>query len=307
VNVAALAGGVGGAKLLVGLARALDGGRDLTAVVNTGDDTTIYGLHVSPDVDIVSYWLAGRADYERGWGLANDTFHVVDALGRLGGESWFRLGDRDMATCIYRTDRIKSGATLSAVTDEIRRGLGVAARVLPMSDDAVRTTIECADGRTLEFQEWFVRERCEPTVAQVRFSGLPDAKPAPGFIDALEEAEVVMVCPSNPIVSIGPIVSLPGVRGALRAHPRVIAISPLIDGVPLKGPADKLLAASGEEVSAAGVARMYADFCDMFVIDSRDATSETAIEALGIRCLRLDTVMTDHGLSEQLARTLLAS
>jgi LPPG:FO 2-phospho-L-lactate transferase len=306
VNVTALAGGVGGAKLLVGLSRALEGSGELTTVVNTGDDCTIYGLHVSPDVDIVTYWLAGRADYERGWGLAGDTFEVVDALGRLGADSWFRLGDRDMATCVYRTDRLRSGATLTSVTDDIRRRLSVAARILPMTDDPVRTMIDCTDGRTLEFQEWFVRERCEPSVAQVRFAGLADAKPAPGVIDAIAQAELVVVCPSNPIVSIGPIVSLPGVRDALRAHPRVAAVSPLINGVPLKGPADKLLAATGHDVGAAGVASMYSDFCDAFVVDATDSTAEEDVTGPGIRCVRLDTLMTTHAVSERLARSLLA-
>ena len=304
MKVAALAGGVGGAKLLVGLDRVLDPG-DLTAIVNTGDDAIVYGMHVSPDVDIVTYWLAGMADTERGWGLRDDTFTVVEAIERLGGPAWFRLGDRDMATCIHRTRRLASGLTLGAAADEIRRALGVRATVLPMSDDAVRTTVECSDGRRLEFQEWFVMERCEPDVARVVFEGLADAKPGPGVIDALERADVVVVCPSNPIVSIGPILELPGVRDALRAHPRVVAVSPLINGSPLKGPADKLLAAAGDEVSAAGVAARYADFCDVFAIDSTDATPPVAIETLGMGCMKTDTVMTDHDASARLARALL--
>jgi LPPG:FO 2-phospho-L-lactate transferase len=305
VNVTALAGGVGGAKLLVGLARALEGAGALTAVVNTGDDTSVYGLHVSPDVDIVTYWLGGRADYARGWGVAGDTFTVVDELARLGAESWFRLGDRDMATCIYRTERLRAGATLSAVTDDIARRLGVTARVMPMSDDPVRTLIECSDNRTLEFQEWFVRERCEPAVSGVRFAGLQDAKPAPGVLDAIAHADLVVVCPSNPIVSIGPILSLTGVRDALRAHRRVVAVSPLINGVPLKGPADKLLAAAGHDVSAAGVAAMYADFCNVFVVDATDATPAADVAAHGIGCVQLDTVMVTHDVAERLARSLL--
>lgn len=306
MNVTALAGGVGGAKLLVGLDRALaHAGGDLTAVVNTGDDATVYGLHVSPDVDIVTYWLGGRADYARGWGIEGDSFDVVDALAGLGAESWFRLGDRDMATCIYRTERLRGGATLSSVTDDIRRRLGVDARILPMSDDPVRTIIECADGRTLEFQEWFVRERCEPTVSGVRFAGLADAKPAPGVLDAITHADVVVVCPSNPIVSIGPILSLTGVRDALRAHPRVAAVSPLVNGVPLKGPADKLLDAAGERVSAAGVAAMYADFCTTFAVDASDTTPGSEVEGLGMDCIKLDTLMVTHDVAEALARSLL--
>lgn len=305
MKVTALAGGVGGAKLLVGLGRALAGAGELTAVVNTGDDAVIYGLHVSPDVDIVTYWLAGRADTERGWGLRDDTFHVVDALAELGGESWFRLGDSDMATCIHRTDRLRSGGTLSGVTDEIRRGLGIEARILPMSDDPVRTTIVCEDGRTLEFQEWFVRERCEPAVAQVQLSGVTEAKPAPGVMDALEQADVVVVCPSNPVVSTGPILSLPGVRTALRHHASVTAVSPLVNGVPLKGPADKLLRSIGEDVTAAGVATMYRDFCNTYVFDVRDETPEGEIESLGMQARKLDTIMTTHEISEALARSIL--
>jgi LPPG:FO 2-phospho-L-lactate transferase len=306
VKITALAGGVGGAKLLVGLARVIDA-NDLTAIVNTGDDATVYGLHVSPDVDIVTYWLAGVADTQRGWGLEGDTFTVVDALKNIGGSNWFRLGDRDMATCLYRTQRLASGLTLSAVTDDIRSALGVSTRVLPMSDDPVRTMIDCSDGRTLEFQEWFVKERCEPDVAGIEFAGLEDAKPGPAVLDAIEAADVVVLCPSNPIVSIGPIVSLPGVRDALAEHPSVIAVSPLINGVPLKGPADKLLAAAGDEVSAAGVAARYADFCDTFVVDSTDATVVAAIEVLGMRSIKVDTVMPDHDASARLARALLES
>lgn len=304
MRVTALAGGVGGAKLLVGLDRVLDSG-ELTTIVNTGDDAIFYGMHVSPDVDIVTYWLAGIADTERGWGVRGDTFTVVDSLETLGSASWFRLGDRDMATCLYRTRRLAEGLTLSAVTDEIRSALGVRARVLPMSDDEVRTIIDCVDGRTLEFQEWFVRERCYPDVAGVGWRGLADAKPGPAVIDSIETADAVVVCPSNPVVSIGPIVALPGVRDALRAHRRVIAVSPLINGVPLKGPADKLLAADGDEVSARGVASRYSDWCDVFVIDERDETAADDIEALGMRCGRVDTIMSDHDASQRLAGALL--
>lgn len=304
MRVTALAGGVGGAKLLVGLERALAPG-NLTAIVNTGDDASFYGLHVSPDVDIVTYWLAGVADTERGWGLRGDTFTVVDALEALGSASWFRLGDRDMATCLYRTTRLDDGLALSAVADEIRRALGVTSRVLPMSDDPVRTIIRCRDGRSLEFQEWFVRERCEPEVAGVSWRGLAEAKPAPSVLDAIEDADRIVLCPSNPIVSIGPILALPGVRDALRAHPSVIAVSPLINGIPLKGPADKLLAAGDSEVSARGVAALYSDLCNAFVIDATDEMIASSIEELGMACVRLDTIMTDHDASERLARALL--
>jgi LPPG:FO 2-phospho-L-lactate transferase len=303
VRITALAGGVGGAKLLVGLDRALMG--ELTAIVNTGDDATIYGVHVSPDVDIVSYWLAGLADVERGWGIEGDSFNVVDALSRLGGEAWFRLGDRDLATCIRRTRLIASGATLSAATDQITRALGVGPRVLPMSDDSVRTKVVCSDGRTLEFQEYFVRERHRPAVAEVRFDGIADAKPAPDVLEAIEDADAVIVCPSNPVVSIGPILGLPGVRDALRGHERVIAVSPIVRGTPLKGPADKLLPAVGAEVSASGVAALYADFCNVFVVDSTDNEQLEPVKELGIEAVALDTIMTDHDASGRLATRLL--
>ena len=303
MRITALAGGVGGAKLLVGLDRALMG--ELTAIVNTGDDATIYGVHVSPDVDIVSYWLAGVADVERGWGIQGDSFNVVDALGALGGETWFRLGDRDLATCIRRTRLLASGATLSVATDQITRTLGVRPRVLPMSDDSVRTKVVCDDGRTLEFQEYFVRERQQPAVAEVRFDGIADAKPAPDVLEAIEYADTVIVCPSNPVVSIGPILGLPGVRDALRGHERVIAVSPIVRGKPLKGPADKLLTAVGAEVSASGVATLYTDFCNVFAVDATDTEQLGPVEELGIEAVALDTIMTDHDASERLAKRLL--
>jgi LPPG:FO 2-phospho-L-lactate transferase len=305
MNVTALAGGVGGAKLLVGLDRCISGDSQLTAIVNTGDDATIYGVHVSPDVDIVTYWLAGLADRERGWGLLDDTFSVVEALGRLNHDSWFSLGDRDFATCLYRTEALGAGATLTEATDEIRRALGVTATVLPMSDDTVATRIDTVDGRTLEFQEYFVKERQEPEVKQVRFAGISDASPAPGVLSAIEGAERVIICPSNPIVSIGPILGLAGVRDALREHPHVTAVSPIVQGAALKGPADKMLAAAGIEVSAAGVAGMYKDLVDRFVLDVRDEHEAEKVRVLGIEPLVRDTVMVDNDKSEELARSLL--
>lgn len=300
MDVTALAGGVGGSKLLVGLQNAL-AGKALTAIVNTADDAVIYGVHVSPDVDIVTYWLAGIADRTRGWGIEGDTFNVVEAFGRLGSETWFSLGDADFATCLFRTQRLGDGVSLSTITDEIRRSLGIEARILPMSDDPVRTRIVCADGRTLEFQEYFVKERQEPDVAEVRFAGIADAKPAPGVIEAIRDADRVVVCPSNPVLSVAPILSLPGVRDALREHPDVIAVSPIVGGRALKGPADKLLPATGTDSSATGVARLYADFCKTFVLDRRDEDEVPAIEALGVRAVALDTIMSDAERSARLA------
>ena len=302
MKVTALAGGVGGAKLLVGLQRVAD---DLTAIVNTGDDSRIYGVHVSPDVDIVTYWLAGVADIQRGWGIEGDTFHVIEAMRDLGSEAWFNLGDRDFATCLLRTERLRSGEPLSAITDEVRMALGVKARILPMTDDEVATRIVTKDGVTLEFQEYFVRERQEPEVAEVRFAGIADARPAPGVIDAIRAADRIIICPSNPVVSVDPILSLPGVRDELTEHPHVTAVTPIVRGAPLKGPADKLLTAKAVEVSARGVAALYAAFVDRFVLDERDEEQAIDIEALGVEPLVLDTVMVDHDASERLARSLL--
>jgi LPPG:FO 2-phospho-L-lactate transferase len=303
MKVTALAGGVGGAKLLVGLQNRL--GADLTAVVNTGDDAVIYGVHVSADLDICTYWLAGIADTSRGWGIRDDTFAVVEGLRALGLDAWFNLGDRDFATCLVRTARLRAGSSLSEASDELARGLGVRAQVLPMTDDEVRTMIATADGRSLEFQEYFVKERTAPEVVGVTFAGMSTAVPAPGVLAAIEEADTVVVCPSNPIVSIGPILGIKGVREALRAHPRVVAISPIIKGAALKGPADRMLLSLGSEVSAAGVARLYEDFTDVFVVDASDGDQVTRIEASGLRATSLDTIMSDHKAAERLAAEVL--
>lgn len=305
MNVTAICGGVGAAKLLIGLGRAL-GGADLTAIVNTADDAEIYGVHVSPDVDIVTYWLAGIADTERGWGIAGDTFEVVAGLRELGDDAWFNLGDRDFATCLSRTSMLRAGASLSEATARMAKALGVLPRILPMTDDAVRTRVESSDGRTLEFQEYFVRERCEPEVTGISFEGADAATPAPGVLDAIEAAHVVVVCPSNPVVSIGPVLAVPGIRAALVRHPFVVAVSPILGGRTVKGPADKMLESLGHGSSATSVARMYADFCDHFVVDHGDTGELEAIESLGIACSALDTMMTDGTASEKLARSLLS-
>ena len=303
MKIAALAGGVGGAKLLIGLQSAAS--RELTAIVNTGDDAELYGVHVSPDLDIVTYWLAGIVDYERGWGLQGDSFRVVDALERLGEEAWFRLGDKDFATCLARTRRMRAGMTLSEITAELAARLGVEARVIPMSDDPVRTVIKTRDGRSLEFQEYFVKERNHPEVAALHLEGLEGAEPAPGLLDALAEAEVVVLCPSNPFLSIAPITSLPGVEEALASHDRVIAVSPLVQGAALKGPADRLLESLGAGSGAAAVARLYAGYCDIFVVDESDEAERAAVEALGLEVVALPIVMRRPADSERLAEALL--
>ena len=302
VKVTALAGGVGGAKLLVGLDRAV--GADLTAIVNTGDDARLYGVHVSPDVDIVTYWLSGLADTDRGWGIRGDSFEVVDALAGLGHESWFRLGDRDFATCLYRTQRLDAGEPLSAITEDIRTALGARPAIVPMTDARVATMVRTSDGRVLDFQEYFVKERTEPEVIEVSFDGIGGATPAPGVLDSIAAADVVVLCPSNPIVSIGPIVGLAGVRAALRRHPRVIAASPIVRGAALKGPADRLLRSLGAQATASGVAEMYADFCDAFVVDASDKEELPKVEAVGMTALAYDTIMRDLDSSERLARFL---
>lgn len=305
MKVTALAGGVGGAKLLIGLDAVL-APQDLTAIVNVADDDEIYGVLVSPDVDIVTYWLAGLADRERGWGLAGDTFAVVEALGRLGEDNWFRLGDRDFATCLWRTERLREGASPSLVTDEIARALGVGPRILPASDDPIRTRVITADGRDLSFQEYFVKERTGPEVKEIRYQGLEEAKPGPDVLAAIEEADLVVICPSNPYLSVGPILGLSGVRAALVDHPLVAAVSPIVGGSALKGPADRLLRALGGDSSALGVARAYRDFCDVFVLDRVDDKETSDISALDVEPVALDTVMSDPGASERLASAIVA-
>jgi LPPG:FO 2-phospho-L-lactate transferase len=305
MKVAALAGGVGGAKLLVGLQAAV-APRDLTAIVNTADDAEIYGLHICPDVDIVTYWLAGLADTDRGWGLRGDTFTTVESLGRLGVENWFRLGDRDLGTCLYRTNRLRGGGSLSEVTAEVAVALEVTTKILPMSNDRVRTEVLTSDNRRLKFQEYFVRERTEPEVAAVHFEGIDRAVPAPGVLEAIEAADRVIVCPSNPIVSIGPILGVEGVIQALRSHPSVTAVSPIIRGAALKGPADRLLTSLGFRSTAAGVAELYRDFCNVFVLDKTDDAEIEKVEAAGMTCLATNTIMRDTRASALLAGTLLA-
>ena len=305
MKVTALAGGVGGAKLSIGLARAIPP-EDVTVVVNTGDDAVFYGVHVSPDLDIVTYWLAGVADTERGWGIKDDTFTMVEWLRKLGDEAWFSLGDRDLATCIKRTELLAERGSLSAASKEITARLGVKVGVLPMTDDHVRTSFITSDGRPLDFQEYFVKERHEPEIAKVILNGIDDARPAPGVLEAIAGADVVVVCPSNPVVSIGPILALPGVRDAVRAHPKVVAVSPIVRGAPLKGPADRLLKAVGVEVSAAGVAGVYADFCDVFVFDRVDEQHLDEVRRSVPESVPLDTIMDSASASEQLARGLLA-
>jgi LPPG:FO 2-phospho-L-lactate transferase len=305
-NVVALAGGVGAARFLRGFDPD-DAATQLTAVVNTGDDCVFYGVHVSPDIDIVSYTLAGLVDSSRGYGLAGDTFTLVDQLGAFGHEIWFRLGDRDFATCQHRTLRLAAGAGLAEVTDDIRRRLGVAPRILPMSEDPCPTIVELEGGRHVHFEEYLARDGAPDEVVGVDLSAARAARPGPGVLDALADAELILLCPSNPVVSIGPILAVNGVEAALRASPApVVAVSPIVGGAPIKGPADRLLRGLGHEVSALGVAALYGDLLDGFVLDERDAASRDSVAALGLEVRVTDTIMRDVDASRRLVAETLA-
>ena len=305
--ITALAGGVGAARLLRGLVRVVAPG-DITAVVNTGDDVELHGLYISPDLDTVTYTLAGLNDDERGWGLAGETWGVMEGLERLGGETWFRLGDHDLATHLYRTQRLSNGATLSEVTSEITAALGVTVRLVPMSDYRVRTRITLFEGPEFSFQEYFVGRRHDVAVESVRFDGADAAAPAPGVLAAIAGAELVVVCPSNPIVSIGPVLAVPGVAETLATRRRdVVAVSPIIAGAALKGPADRLMAELGHDPTVVGVARLYADVAGTLVVDEADAASADAVEACGVRCVVAPTVMHTPEHAATLAAILLDS
>ena len=307
MRVTALAGGVGAAKFLRGLVRATEP-ENVTIIGNTGDDAVFHNLHVSPDLDIVTYTLAGLVDDTLGWGIKQDTTHALDQMAGLGLETWFTLKDRDIGTHMARTTWLADGVPLSEVTDRIRRGLDVGARIIPMTDDAVRTRIVTSDGVTREFQEYFVRYRHSEEVAEVHFEGAETATPAPGVLDAIGAAQRIIVCPSNPVVSIGPILAVPGIREALRERrDAVFAISPIVQGAALKGPADKLLPVVGAEASASAVAGLYQDFCGTFIVDYRDAPEAGKIEDLGMRVMVLETVMETPGISRQLAKEILAA
>ena len=303
--VVALAGGVGAARFLRGLVEVVDPAQ-VTAVVNTGDDRLFYGVHVSPDLDIVTYTLAGCVDRERGYGIEGDSFSLIEALGALGHETWFRLGDRDFATCQHRTLRLAAGARLAEITDEIRRALGVATRILPMSEDACPTFVELGGGRRPHFEEYLVRDGAPNDVEGVDLTAARNAKPGPGVLEALRSARTIVFCPSNPVVSIGPILALPGVPEALaESGTPVVAISPIVGGAPLKGPADALLRGIGAEVSARGVARLYRELVGGFVLDERDRREVADVEALGLRARAVDTIMRDTRTTMRLAEAVL--
>jgi LPPG:FO 2-phospho-L-lactate transferase len=302
-RVVALAGGVGGAKLAHGLQQVLAPG-DLSLVVNTADDEAFHGLLVCPDHDTVLYTLAGLADRERGWGLAGETWSAADMLARLGEPAWFRLGDRDLAVHVHRTRRLREGARLTEVNLGIQRALGVVTPILPMTDTPVRTRVRTPDG-WLPFQDYFVRLHQEPDVLEVAFGGIEEARPTPEVAAAMDSAEAIVMCPSNPFVSIGPILAVPGLRelvgGARSRGACVVAVSPLVGGRALKGPADRMAASLGGEASATGIARLYAGLVDALLIDDVDAAEAPAIAALGIRPVVGPTVMTDDASRAALA------
>jgi LPPG:FO 2-phospho-L-lactate transferase len=275
--------------------------------VNTGDDRTFYGVHVSPDLDIVTYTLAGRVDREKGYGLEGDSFAVVETLAAHGHESWFRLGDRDLATCLHRTIRLVEGIGLAAVSDEIRRSLGVATRILPMSEDSCPTYVELSGDRRVHFEEYLARDGAPDTVTAVDLSAAASATPAPGVREALETASAILICPSNPVVSIGPILAVPGIREAVTSsRAPVVAISPIVAGAPVKGPADRLLRGIGVEISARGVAGLYHGLCDGYVLDERDAEQVPDVAALGMSTAVLDTLMRDDEVAARVAAAALA-
>jgi LPPG:FO 2-phospho-L-lactate transferase len=306
-SIVILAGGTGGAKLAHGLHLALPP-HALTIVANTADDVERHGLLVMPDHDAVMYNLAGLADPDRGWGLVDETWTVIEMLGRYGEETWFRLGDRDIATHIVRSRRLRDGDRLTSACLAIQGSLGLTTRILPMTDAPVRTMVGTVDG-WLDFQDYFVRLRQEPEATAIRFDGIEAARPTPEVAEALGDASLVIIGPSNPIVSIQPILAVPGMRELIADRRRrgkpVVAISPIVGGRALKGPADRMLASLGHEVSAVGVARLYSDLVDTFVLDTVDAGLSPSVEALGLQPVLVDTVMTDDAGRQRLARAVL--
>jgi len=308
VRIAALAGGVGAARLLRGMVEVVDPGL-ITAIVNTGDDLVLHGLHVSPDLDTVTYTLADAVNPEAGWGLEGETWAVMDALVRFGPDlTWFRLGDRDLATHLYRTRRLAEGAPLSTVTAEVAAAWGVGVRLLPMADDRVQTRVDVVGEGEIEFQDYFVRRRHQVPVRGVRFEGAAAATPTPGVLDALATADRVVICPSNPIVSIDPILAVPGIRQAVeRRRADVVAVSPIVAGAALKGPAARLLADLGHDVSVVGVARLYAPLAAVLVVDEADGWLAGAVEGEGVRCVVTPAVMRGRAEAMALAAAVLGA
>jgi LPPG:FO 2-phospho-L-lactate transferase len=296
--ITALAGGVGASKFLDGLSRAIPP-EEISIIVNTGDDIEMFGLYIAPDLDIVTYTLAGVVNRETGWGWAGDSFHCLDQLLRYTQtDRWFNLGDRDLATHIFRAQQMREGKTLGEIAERIRIALGVKSRILPMTDAHTPTTIITGEGE-MHFQEYLVKHRARPKVAGIRFENIESARLAPGVAEAILQSETIIICPSNPLISIGPILAVPGMRGLLQqTAATVAAISPVVGGASLKGPTDRMLADLGMEVSAAQVARLYADIADVFILDLQDEAAKSEIEGLGLEVCVTNTVMS--GLEEKI-------
>jgi LPPG:FO 2-phospho-L-lactate transferase len=306
--IVALAGGVGAARMLRGLIEVTDPA-GVVAVVNTGDDVVLHGLHISPDLDTVTYTLADAVNPDSGWGLDGETWAAMTALERYSSElTWFRLGDRDLGTHLYRTQRLRDGAPLSVVSAEIAAAWDLRLRVVPMTDDRVETRVDLEGEGEIGFQDYFVRRRHAVPVRAVRYDGAGDARPAPGVLESLADAAMVLICPSNPILSIGPILAVPGVRTALeKRRQEVVAVSPIVGGTALRGPADRLMRELGHESTAVGVARMYSSLAATLVIDDVDQTLAAAVEAEGVRCIVASTVMHGRAEAAALARTCVAA
>jgi len=303
-KIVALGGGVGAAKFLKGLYNIIDQG--LTIVVNTGDDINLYGLRISPDLDTVFYWICGKANNNLGWGIENDSFQCLSALGDLGEETWFKVGDRDFATHIFRTMLRSNGVKPS---DIIRKMLSIynikGVSILPMTDNDVETWVQTDEGE-MHFQEYLVKNSMKPNVRGVIFKGVENALPAPGVIESIQEADLVIMCPSNPIISIGPILEIYGVRDALRrTKAKKIAISPLVGGSPLKGPADKLMSGLGMDVSSRQIGLLYKDFLDILIIDNIDSHEVDSISEIGVQVFTKNIIISDVSKSEELAREVI--
>jgi LPPG:FO 2-phospho-L-lactate transferase len=304
MKIVALAGGTGAAKFLRGLCQITEPG-DVTVIGNTGDDLEMWGLAVSPDLDTVMYTLAGVVDEGKGWGLGDDSFRCRDAMARLGAPTFFGLGDRDLATHLVRTAELRAGASLTQVTARLAMRLGAKSRILPMSDDRVRTRVKTPHG-WLDFQEFFVRERCAPEIVDIAYDGAEAARPAPGVLASIAEARVVVICPSNPVSSVGPILAVPGVRQALaQTEARVVAVSPIVGRAPVSGPAGKMMAAKGMEVSPLGVAIGYHEFLDELVLDRQDTEFTERLSAMGIQAIVTASIMSNREDEKALARTVL--
>lgn len=305
-RIVVLSGGVGGSRFLAGLMGALPEAR-VTVVGNTGDDFEVHGLHVSPDLDTCAYALAGLGDWERGWGLRAETWAAAEQFRRLGTETWFQLGDGDLATHVWRSEQLRRGRPLSEITRKMAEQLHLGFSLLPMSDDRVETRVLTKDGRDLHIQEYLVRERCQPPIERIEYRGVDRARPAPGVLRALAEADVLILAPSNPVISIGPILALPGLRRELAAVPQGVAVSPIVAGEAIKGPAVAMLESLGVAASASGVARIYADLVQHLVLDRRDADLVEEVSATGVEPHLCDTLMVDQESRERVARAALGA